>query len=163
NSNTKQPPVCRSEQDLELLLQIHRRHPILTAKGDSSPRARAWVALTSSGASEEYLRLEDLPSNGSWDENSGYTADGRRYLPLLEAKQIHQFNPAFGTYEGVSQRDWANGNPRAVEPGALATALPRPRFWAKEEYVEDFLATKGQITSWVAAIRDVARSTDERT
>lgn len=163
NPNTKQPPVCRSEQDLELLLKIQRDNPILTAAGDSSPRARAWVALTSSGASEHYLRLEELPSYGSWDENSAYTADGTRYLPLLEAKQIHQFNPAFGTYEGVSQRDWANGNPRAVEPGSLAPALPRPRFWAKEDFVELFLATKGLTASWVPAIRDVARSTDERT
>ncbi|MGC9419816.1 MAG: Eco57I restriction-modification methylase domain-containing protein, partial [Rhodovulum sp.] len=83
----------------------------------------------------------------------------RRYVPLYEAKMIHQFDHRWATYEedGTTSRDMGTAekqNPRAE---------PQPRYWVPEGEVADRLAAKGWTRGWLMGWRDIARATDERT
>ena len=62
----------------------------------------------------------------------GFGARGRqRYLPLYEAKMMHQFTHRWATYQ-------PNGRTRDMTPDELRdpTALPLPRYWVDERDVE---------------------------
>ncbi len=79
-----------------------------------------------------------------------------RYLPLYEAKMMHQFTHRWATYE-------ANGKTRDMTPDELRdpTALPLPRYWVDEREVEARLDRWDR--GWLLGFRNIARSTDERT
>lgn len=165
NSNTKQPPVCRSQKDLELISLIHQQHSILMAREKKSYKAKAWRALMSAGSSQHYRRLDQIRIDENSDLDPSYiTHDGKLYIALLEAKQIHQFDPSFATYKGVSQSDCRSGKPRPVsEEERVNLRIPYPRFWAVESVVEDMYAAKNWEKHWSVGIRDVTNSTNERT
>ena len=88
-------------------------------------------------------------------------ADGghnpERYVPLYEAKMIHQFDHRWTTYDGTSSRDVTAGE--KADP----SFEPTPRYWVPEHEVRDRLAAKGWNRGWVIGWRDIARATDERT
>jgi hypothetical protein len=83
--------------------------------------------------------------------------DPERYVPLYEAKMIHQFDHRWATYDGSESRDVtpAEKNDDNFEP--------TPRYWVSEHEVTDRLADKGWTHRWLMGWRDIARSTDERT
>jgi hypothetical protein len=162
NPRTRQPPVCRSQQDLDRLLRIQRAHP--TPK--SSCEAVAWVAFTSSGYSEHYLGRHELESAGAeLNDDGSYAYEDSVADPLLEGKLIHQFDPCFATYESVSAGDLRQGNPRATTTEERGSGrLPTPRFWANRSIINELYARKNMPDrTWLIGIRDNARATDERT
>jgi hypothetical protein len=80
-----------------------------------------------------------------------------RYVPLYEAKMIHQFDHRWATYDHGDSRD-----------GTLAEKVnpnfePTPRYWVPEREVADRLTAKGWVRGWLLGWRDICRSTDERT
>jgi hypothetical protein len=80
-----------------------------------------------------------------------------RYLPLYEAKMIHQFDHRWATYGGPDNRDVTE-----VEKGDPAFE-PTPRYWVSATEVEDRLARKGWTRGWLMGWRDICRSHDQRT
>jgi len=122
----------------------------------------------------KFLRMFDMSNDShlfhtrSQLAQAGYTLDGNRFvrevasdtgvyrnvfLPLYEAKLIHQFDHRWATYDGDSVRDLTDAEKQ--DP----FCVPLPRYWVAEEEVS------GQIgsTPYMLAFRDIARSTDERT
>jgi hypothetical protein len=83
--------------------------------------------------------------------------DSGRYVPLYEAKLIHQFDHRWATYDGIDSRDATPAE--KADPGFE----PTPRYWLPEHEVRDRLAAKNWTSSWLMGWRDIARSTDERT
>ncbi len=77
----------------------------------------------------------------------------RRYLPLYEAKMMHQFSHRWASYQ-------PNGKTRDMTAAELRdpAALPLPRYWVDERDVEARLSS-----DWVLMLRKIARNTDERT
>jgi hypothetical protein len=101
----------------------------------------------------EQLREQGLTRKGNtW-------VDGREtiWVPLYEAKLIHQFDHRWATYDGVESRDTTQAE----------KANPRfevcPRYWLPKSRVEDRLRTKNWSRGWLMGWRDICRSTDERT
>ena len=80
-----------------------------------------------------------------------------RYVPLYEAKMIHQFDHRWATYDGVDSRDAIPAE--KADPGFELT----PRYWLPDHEVRDRLTAKGWTRQWLMGWRDIARSTDERT
>ena len=80
-----------------------------------------------------------------------------RFLPLYEAKMIHQFNHRWATYNGMKIRD--------AEPKELASKnfSVIPRYWVSEADVEENLKAMKWKHPWLAGWRDICRATDERT
>lgn len=104
-------------------------------------------ALTATGADRRSLPLA-----------GGISAtDPTRYVPLYEAKMIHQFDHRWATYDGVDSRDATPAE--KADPGFE----PTPRYWVPEREVSDRLTAKGWTGQWLMGWRDICRSTDERT
>jgi hypothetical protein len=77
--------------------------------------------------------------------------DGQVWVPLYEAKMIHQFDYRWATYEadGEISRDVTKGE---KERGDFE---PLPRYWVPERDVEDRLHAKGWTHGWLMGWRDI--------
>ncbi len=183
NPNTRTCPVFRDRRDAELTRAVYRRVPVLVREGD--PAGNPWGV--------EFFRMFDMANDSHLFrtreelERAGFTLHGNvfqrgeeRYLPLYEAKLVHQFDHRWASYGGpgrLGQPPEAGGPPyleraprkadEAVELTAEAKADPElvvlPRYWVAEREVEAKLAEKGWSRGWLLGWRDIARSTDERT
>lgn len=168
NPNTRTAPIFRSRRDAELTKHIYRRVPVLVDEG-MGDAGNAWGV--------EFLRMfdmandsglfrtrEDLEAQGFHREGNMFARGGERYLPLYEAKMIHQFDHRFGDY--------------AMQPsGSKDTQLPEvplerladpdyrvlPRYWVPEGEVEARLRAKGWDRGWLLGWRDITNVTNERT
>src|SRR5208282_6510015 len=95
----------------------------------------------------------------SLDLQGGSSRRADRYVPLYEAKMIHQFDHRWATYDasGETSRDVT-----LVEK-ADPDFEPAPRYWVRETEVAARLAAKGWTRGWLMGWRDIASATDERT
>lgn len=83
------------------------------------------------------------------------TANDDVWLPLYEAKLIHQFDHRFATYgPDGSTRDVSEAE--HADPAYAIT----PRYWVAEAEVRK---AAGPGRDWFLGFRDIARATDERT
>jgi hypothetical protein len=161
--NTGQPLLTRRRSDVDVLRRIFSESDICWHSESKTGRAKAWVAMTSASFSQYCQRESDLPS-GSFQDDWNLTVDGRVYSPLLEAKQIEQYDFCFATYEGVSPDELAAGDPnRVIHADGTLVAPPKPRFWADKQVVSDFLISKNVARGWCFGYRDVTNVNNERT
>ncbi len=146
NPETRQPPICRSRTDFLLLLKLHRSSSFL------SDNYSAWVGLTSSSSSSEWLDSDEV------------SAREGNLVCLYESKMIHQFDHRFATYEGVSQKQRKKGKPVPCHlQKQSADFEATPRFLVPRDVASDLLSRKTDYANAIACYRDVARSTDVRT
>jgi hypothetical protein len=152
NPNTKTAPLFRSRFDAELTATIYSRVPVLINEEDTragntwalSFHTRIWHMAEDS----EYFRTADqLARIGSQ----------QRYLPLMEAKMIHQFEHRWCTYDGSDTRD--------LTPSEKADPdfEPKPRYWVPEGEVRRRLNERGWRRNWLLGWRDITNATNERT
>jgi hypothetical protein len=161
--NTSQPPLCRTERDFRLLSSIHHRTSVMDPYGQGGAWAEAWVALTSASASRHFTPREELV-NGSVLASGAIEFDGQRFVPLIEAKQIHQFDYTYATYEGTSDQARRSGEPRLIANHERnASCRPVPRYWGHEDVVNDMYFRKKWEKEWIVGLRDVTNVNNERT
>ena len=149
NPNTLNCPTFRSRRDAEIAISVHMRIPVLAPDGAAG-----------SGWDVSYLRMFDMAGDSALFHDD-FAPDR---LPLFEAKMVHQYDHRYGTYEGQSQAQAAQGIlPR---PSESEKADPRyqvrPRYWLKEQDVDRRLEGRAA-RDWQLVWRDISRSTDERT
>jgi hypothetical protein len=166
NPNTRTCPIFRTKRDAEITKAIYRRVPVLIKEGP--PEENPWGV--------HFLRMFDMSNDSHLFrtreqlEREGWRLDGNifvkgdeRYLPLYEAKMIHQFNHRFGDY-----RDKVDGSESTALPNIPPERLSNPaysvfpRYWVPEGEVSAALAGKWD-HDWLLGWRDICRSTDERT
>ncbi|PJF20535.1 MAG: hypothetical protein CUN56_15680, partial [Phototrophicales bacterium] len=89
-------------------------------------------------------------------QGNHFVRGDERYLPLYEAKLMHQFTHRWATYE-------TNGKTRDMTPDELRdpNTLPMPRYWVDAREVQARLDFWDH--GWLLGFRGIARSTDERT
>ncbi len=109
--------------------------------------------------SRHFRRRGELEKQGFELVGNRYEKGGEAWLPLYEAKMIHQFDHRFATY------DDAGAKTRELEDGEKADPArePLPRYWVPQAEVEERLAKKGWTRGWLMGWRDICRATDERT
>ncbi|MDM7323466.1 MAG: N-6 DNA methylase [Thermus sp.] len=169
NPNTKTTPIFRSRKDAELTKHIYRRVPVLVeeAKGEAG---NPWGVRFSQGLfnmttdSHLFRTQEELLGEGYRLEGNVFVRGGKRYLPLYEAKMVHQFNHRFGDYAMQKKGSKSTQLPEIpLERLADPHYQVLPRYWVPEGEVEARLLAKGWDRGWLLGWRDIARSTDERT
>jgi hypothetical protein len=117
-----------------------------------------WVAAQGAAPRQVGLAL-----TGGSDARSFPLPDGApqsratRYVPLYEAKMIHQFDHRWATYDGVDFRDATFDEKQDPE------FEPVPRYWVPQNEVRDRLAAKGWGNLWLIGWRDIALRSVERT
>ena len=132
----------------------------------------------------DLFRTRDQLEHGGWKLTGNvFVRDGKRMLPLYEAKMIHYFNHRYGTYEGQTQAQANMGTlPRlSAEQQDDPNFVAEPRYWVQEfDTLDEQKSTPEKpvytalgVTSrlkarhwdhgWLLGWRDICRSTDERT
>ncbi|MFD3625908.1 Eco57I restriction-modification methylase domain-containing protein [Streptomyces sp. NPDC058698] len=191
NPNTGTLPVFRTRRDAEITLGIYRRVPVLKrepdaeGKGATDPWGLTFMRMFDmSNDSHLFRGKAELEAEGWTLKGNVFThpSDGRRYLPLYEAKMLHHFDHRLGTYEGQTQAQANVGTLPRVTPEQHDDPdfAPLPRYWVPEFDVDSGkrdkkgnrimwpgvasrLAEREWWNGWLMGWRDIARSTDTRT
>lgn len=176
NPNTGTLPIFRARRDAEITLGIYRRVPVLidekkVAAGD--PEGNPWgvkfmTMFHMSNDSHLFRTREQLEADG-WvlDGNvfvrpeitggGGVIDELDRYLPLYEAKMMHQYDHRWATYE-------PDGTVREVTLAEKQdpSFSVLPRYWVHQAEFDRVLGGRWD-EQWLLGWRDIARATDERT
>ncbi len=168
NPNTRTCPIFRTRQDADLTKYIYERVPVLVNEvtGENPWRITFKQGLFNMSSDSHLFRTR------SELEEAGFALFGNRFvmgegegqevwLPLYEAKMIHQFDHRFGTYEGVDSRTNAQIPTPSHEQHADCNFVTIPWYWVESREVN---REQGDYANeWLLGFRDIARATDERT
>ena len=158
NPNTKTAPVCRSRADAELTMKLYHRAPVLVADAvqsdgsDPNPWGISFQRMFDmSNDSGLFRGIPELEKAGFTRSGTDWeNGDGRRYVPLFEAKMIHHFDHRWATYVGDEvaepdeDRDDDDDQDEDDGKGTRDVTLsekqnpdfePTPRYWVPEDEV----------------------------
>ncbi|QEL14825.1 Eco57I restriction-modification methylase domain-containing protein [Limnoglobus roseus] len=158
--NTGNCPVFRTSRDAELTKAIYRRVPVLLKEGP--PEVNLWGVSFKQGlfnmASDSGLfrTASDLEADGWRLDGNIFRKGSAEYLPLYEAKLLHQFDHRWATYSGTDSRDVT------VDEKTDPTFVVLPRYWVPANAVTERLKDRWD-RAWLFGWRDVCRNTDSRT
>ena len=93
----------------------------------------------------------------SLDLQGGRPTKLDRYVPLYEAKMIHQFDNRWATYDNAESRDVTADE--KIDPDFESF----PRYWVPAHEVETRLMAKNWKHEWLIGWRDITNATNERT
>jgi hypothetical protein len=108
--NTGNCPVFRSAADAELTKAIYRRLPVLWREArDDQPEENPWrlsfgTMFHMSNDSGRFRTSAQLEADRYRLGGNIFVGAQDQYLPLFEAKMLHQFDHRFSTYEGATQK-----------------------------------------------------------
>jgi hypothetical protein len=167
NPNTRTCPVFRTRRDAELTKAIYRRVPVLVDHGPPERNpwgVQLWTMFHMSNDSGLFRTRGQLEADGWTLSGNVFTRGGEHYLPLYEAKMLHQFHHRFGDY-ALAQLTGKEVR-QLPEPGRTALADPShevlSRYWVSELEVTTRLAGRWN-SNWLLGYRDICSSLDERT
>ena len=167
NPNTRTCAVFRSRRDAEITRGVYRRVPILIKPGtaEGNPWGMSFLAMFHmSNDSTHFSERGNLHAAGYRLDGSTFRRGADAYLPLYEAKMIHQFDHRFGTYEGQSEAEANTGvlpyfdSNQHSDPGLS----PLPRYWVHKGLVAERLEGRWD-REWLVGWRDITNTTNERT
>lgn len=164
NPNTRTCPVFRAQVDAELTKRIYRRVPVLINEGQGVA-GNPWSITFRQGlfnmTSDSHLfrTAVQLAADGTARDGANWIGRaGETWVPLYEAKMVHQFDHRWATYEdnGRDSRDMTDAE--RCNPASFA----QPRYWVQE--IDREQALEGRTTrQWLMGWRDITNATNERT
>lgn len=137
NPNTGNCPIFRSQADAELTKAIYRRVPVLwREETEKRSEENAWrltfkTLFHMANDSHHFRTAKELKADGYRLEGNIFVSPYDRYLPLYEAKMIHQFDHRWATYEDAERSREVTLEEKR-DPGFVV----QPRYWVREEVVE---------------------------
>jgi hypothetical protein len=149
NPNTLTCPIFRTRADATLTKKIYHGTGILiNERTNESPWGVKFLTMFHMSNDSGLFRTKSEPD----------------YLPLYEAKMVHQYDHRFGTYENATRENINEGNLPQFTP--LMHSDPNhfalPRYWVHKREVEETLADH-TIKKWLLGFRDISSSESERT
>lgn len=163
NPNTRTAPVFRSRADAELTAKIYSHAPVLIdeSKGkDGNPWGVSFARLFDMSNDSHFFRTaKQLYEDGFVREGTDWIRGSERYVPLYEAKMIHQFDHRWASYDESGESSFDVGLADKQNPAFE----PSPRYWVPETEVESRLSAKGWSRGWLMGWRDITNATNERT
>ncbi|HCL3437537.1 Eco57I restriction-modification methylase domain-containing protein [Pseudomonas aeruginosa] len=158
NPNTLTCPVFRSERDAELTKKLYRAAPVLIRDAviaGEGKQAKV-VEPAQNPWSIQIRRAFDMAKAEVVGSCTRQPMSG--FVPMYEAKLIHQFDHRWATYtEDSISRDVT------VAQKAVPDFTVTPRYWVNRNEVEARLNDKDWQHGWLIGWRDICRATDERT
>lgn len=163
NPNTKNCPTFESEADADLTVKLYRQSRAF--KLDDGEQANPWSAdlhrMYNMSDDSGLFRVRDDFDGAVWNlEGNIYDNGDDSYLPIYEAKLIHQFDHRFSTYRGVEEDMVDSGQARrlSAEEKDDPSKVILPRYWLAED---EYKSTSGK--DWHVVFRRITNSTNERT
>jgi methylase of polypeptide subunit release factors len=164
NPNTRTCPIFRSVKDAELTKAIYRRVPVLineTNEITGNPWGITFSRMFDmSNDSHLFRTKKDLESQGLTLIGNHFVRKTERFLPLYEAKMIHQFNHRFGDYADLPTDSKSTQLPN-IPPERLNNPkyMPLPRYWVTENEVKQRIPDG---TKYLIGFRSITNTTNER-
>lgn len=148
NPNTNTVPIFRSQADAALTKSIYRRLPVLVNE-KQGVAGNTWNC-------KFHTRIWHMAEDSEWfrtiDElalNAPEPLNGGDYVPLYEAKMIHQYDHRWATYEGSETRDVTELEKQN------SRFEPCPRYWVPLEEVQRRLKKIPWEHGWIIGWRDI--------
>ena len=139
NPNTHTCPVFRSAKDAELTKAIYRRVPVLIREArDDQPEENLWGIRFSAmfhmaNDSHRFHTRERLEAGGWKLVGNVFCKGGAEYLPLYEAKMIHQFDHRWASYRVQGGKTVSANVPLSDKQDTAFAVLPR--YWVEAREV----------------------------
>lgn len=150
NPNTHTCPTFRSRKDMEIIKKIYKNHPVLI-KEDTSGKINPYGI--------KFMRMFDMSNDSGLfiqKDNVNYDDPAEHgYMPLYEAKLIHQYDHRFATYEGIDGE-----NPRELTDHEEHKMLV-PRYYVSRSDIDSKLGEWHN--EWLFGYRNITNVTNERT
>ena len=178
NPNSRTLPIFRNRRDATLTAEIYRRIPILwdETKADGNRWAITFKRLFDMTDDSDLFRTRERLEKEGWHLHGNvFTRDGKRMLPLYEAKMAHHFDHRWNSFYNTGNDDRRRFTSSEKQNPATEA---EPRYWILEEGkipskrrgkeveipgVTERLAELEWNRGWLCGFRDVCRATDERT
>ncbi|MGH6986124.1 MAG: Eco57I restriction-modification methylase domain-containing protein [Caulobacteraceae bacterium] len=160
NPNTRTAPVFRARRDAELTAKIYDRVPVLIdeAKGAAGNPwgvsfARMFDMANDSGL---FRTAAQLAAAGLVRDGTDWVgATSERWVPLYEAKMIHQFDHRWASADADGEEARQMDRSEEFEPS--------PRYWLEISDLISELQRENIARSWLLVSRMIAPATNERT
>lgn len=120
---------------------------------------RDWVGPAGTTPKQTALDLLGGHDAAHLDLSTGGARPTDRYVPLYEAKMIHQFDHRWAGYDNSGE---TSSDVSLVEK-VDADFEPCPRYWVREGDVGDRIRSKNWLHGWLMGWRDITNATNERT
>ena len=139
NPNTRTCPIFRSARDAELTKAIYRRVPVLIREArDGQPEDNPWGIRFSrmfdmSNDSGLFRTRERLEADDWKLAGNIFHKDGAEYLPLYEAKMVHQYDHRWASYRAEGGKTVAADVPLQDKQDPAFAVLPR--YWVEAREV----------------------------
>ena len=185
NPNTGTSPVFRSRRDAEITINVYKHVPVLWRDDpEENPWGLSFLRMFDMTNDSGMFRSRHQLEQDGWILTGNiFASDGKRMLPLYEAKMIYDFDDRYGTYEGQTEAQANVGilprlNPQQQNDAHFAV---EPRYWVQEYDTKDEdkstsgkpahltagvtsrLAGKHWPREWLLGWRDITRANNERT
>ena len=162
NPNTLTCPVFRSKADAELTKKIYQRVPVLIdeRKGaEGNPWGISFMRMLDMSNDSGLFRIaaQMLDAGAEREGPNWRGTDGTLWVPLYEAKMVHQFDHRWATYEdnGTDSRDITEAEKR--DPNSTT----QPRYWVSAISVDDAIRERWD-RPWLMGFRGITNATNER-
>jgi hypothetical protein len=163
NPNTRTCPIFRTRADADLTRRIYERVPVLIneASGENPWNISFRQGLFNMSSDSGLFRTRQQLESDRFELLGNRFLKGRKvYLPLYEAKMIHQFDHRFGSFEGIETRtNTSLPTPDQASYGR-ADNMVLPWYWVAEAEVETSL--DGWNRQWMVGFRRISNATNER-
>ena len=156
NPNTFTAPVFRAKEDAILTAKIYRNSPVLINDNqglDGNPWKVAFARMFDmANDSDLFYSEEKLLEEGFQKGGPNWHNGNCIYVPLYEAKFIHQYDHRWATYEKFESRD-------AMESEKTNPLFDsNARYWVPAVEVQRRLQAKDWKQEWVIGWRDITSS-----
>ncbi len=165
NPNTRTCPIFRSKQDAELTKYIYYRLSILIDDNDpllGNPWDISFMRMFDmANDSNLFQTKHELEEEGFELEGNHLVKGEQHYLPLYEAKMMHQFNHRFGDFSDLPPDSKSTKLPD-IPLAKLQNPdyEPLPRYWIERFWVS---CKTYHDKEYGIGFRDITNTTNERT
>lgn len=166
NPNTLTCPVFRTKVDAELTKQIYRRVPVLSNDHTNQNYWNARIMRVFDMNRPEVLQKcytqEDLQTLRLQPRWNRFESTEQVFVPVYEAKLLHQYDHRWATYDGVTREQLRKGQARdlSIEEKRHGV-VPLPRYWMERKDASAPTSESSQ-RQWLMAFRNITSSVVER-
>ena len=157
-------PTFRTPRDREIVLKLYSRVLPFILNEDWR-RSEFLIMFRSDDSSHLYKTIEELQIDEPPESSvPRLEVAGAVFVPIWEAKLLHQFDHRFASFTGVTAVERKKGNAWEVPSTRKEkTWFALPRYWAPLESVHGALGQRRWRYKWLIGYRDITNATNERT
>ena len=163
NPNTRTVPAFRSRFDCDLTTDIQKRIPVLVNESKKviyNPwEVNMSVMYNMSTDSDLFYPIEYFEENEFLRQGTDWNREDKKYVPLFEAKMIHQFDHRWARYCKDNSR-WRDSEDSERENFDYEMD---PQYWVSETRVLKRLRELNCSRDWIMVWRSISSSAAKRT